>query len=63
MSYSIIGFGKVGKALAHAFARRNIEVTVASAIPLDPPVMTATLPCSFPMILLSFSSFRVQRAG
>lgn len=30
MSYSIIGFGKVGKALAHAFARRNIEVTVAS---------------------------------
>ena len=33
MSYAIIGFGKVGQALAHAFARRNIEVTVASRRP------------------------------
>lgn len=30
MSYAIIGFGKIGQALAHAFARRNIEVAVAS---------------------------------
>jgi predicted dinucleotide-binding enzyme len=30
MSYSIIGFGAVGQALARAFARKNIEVTVAS---------------------------------
>jgi predicted dinucleotide-binding enzyme len=30
MSYSIIGFGKVGQALARAFARKNIEVAVAS---------------------------------
>lgn len=30
MSYSIIGFGKIGQALAHAFARKNIEVLVAS---------------------------------
>ncbi len=30
MSYAIAGFGKVGQALAHAFARKNIEVTVAS---------------------------------
>ncbi|SEK35444.1 hypothetical protein SAMN04487787_101590 [Kosakonia sacchari] len=30
MSYSIIGFGAVGQALARAFARQNIEVTVAS---------------------------------
>ena len=30
MSYAIVGFGKTGQALAHAFARRNIEVTVAS---------------------------------
>jgi len=30
MSYAIIGFGKVGQALAHAFARKNIDVTVAS---------------------------------
>ncbi len=33
MSYAIIGFGKIGQALAHAFARRNIEVTVASRHP------------------------------
>jgi predicted dinucleotide-binding enzyme len=30
VSYSIIGFGAVGQALARAFARKNIEVTVAS---------------------------------
>ena len=30
MSYAIIGFGKIGQALAHAFARRNIPVAVAS---------------------------------
>ncbi|TIT69873.1 MAG: NADP oxidoreductase coenzyme, partial [Mesorhizobium sp.] len=24
MSYAIIGFGKIGQALAHAFARNNI---------------------------------------
>lgn len=30
MSYAIIGFGKIGQALAHAFARRNIDVMVAS---------------------------------
>ena len=33
MSYAIIGFGKVGQALAQAFARRKIEVTVASRRP------------------------------
>lgn len=30
MSYSIIGFGNVGKALAKAFARKGIEVSVAT---------------------------------
>lgn len=30
MSYAIIGFGKIGQALAHTFARKNIDVTVAS---------------------------------
>jgi predicted dinucleotide-binding enzyme len=30
MTYAIIGFGKIGQALAHAFARKNINVTVAS---------------------------------
>ena len=33
MSYAIIGFGPVGQALAHAFARKNIDVTVASRRP------------------------------
>jgi len=35
MSYAIIGFGKIGQALAHAFARKNINVTVASRRPPD----------------------------
>ncbi len=30
MSYAIIGFGEIGQALAHAFARNNINVIVAS---------------------------------
>ncbi|HET6762721.1 MAG TPA: NAD(P)-binding domain-containing protein [Longimicrobiaceae bacterium] len=30
MRYAIIGFGSVGQALAHAFARRGIDVRVAS---------------------------------
>ena len=30
MSYAIVGFGKIGQALAHAFSRKNIDVTVAS---------------------------------
>jgi len=35
MSYAIVGFGKIGQALAHAFARKNIEVTVASRRPVE----------------------------
>jgi hypothetical protein len=27
VSYAIVGFGKIGQALAHAFARKNINVT------------------------------------
>jgi hypothetical protein len=30
MSYAIVGLGKIGQALAHAFARKNMDVTVAS---------------------------------
>jgi len=33
MKYAIVGFGKVGQALAHAFARKKIEVAVASRRP------------------------------
>jgi predicted dinucleotide-binding enzyme len=35
MSYAIIGFGAVGQALAQAFARKNIEVAVASRRPAE----------------------------
>jgi 8-hydroxy-5-deazaflavin:NADPH oxidoreductase len=40
MSYAIVGFGKIGQALARAFARKDIDVTVASRRPpeaLAPP--------------------------
>jgi hypothetical protein len=33
VSYAIIGIGKVGAALARAFARKNIEVAIASTRP------------------------------
>ena len=33
MSYAIVGFSAVGQALARAFARKNIEVAVASRRP------------------------------
>jgi predicted dinucleotide-binding enzyme len=33
MTYAIIGFGKIGQALAHAFARKEMDVTVASRRP------------------------------
>jgi predicted dinucleotide-binding enzyme len=33
MSYAIIGFGSAGQALARAFARKNIEVSVATRRP------------------------------
>ena len=35
MSYAILGAGKVGKALATAFARRGIEVAIASRRPVE----------------------------
>src|SRR6202012_1707868 len=33
MSYAIVGFGKMGQALAHPFAHKNIYVTVARRRP------------------------------
>ena len=33
MSYAIVGFGKIGQALAHSFARKDMDVTVASRRP------------------------------
>jgi len=35
MSYAIIGLGKIGTAIAQAFAREGIEVAVAGRRPLD----------------------------
>jgi predicted dinucleotide-binding enzyme len=35
MSYAIVGFGAVGQALARAFARKQIEVAVASTRPAE----------------------------
>src|SRR5882757_2826437 len=53
MSYAIIGFGNIGKALARAFARKSIEVSVATtrdpesfasdAAAIGPGIITATL--------------------
>jgi len=54
MSYAIVGFGKIGQAIAQAFARQNIEVAVASrrppealapqARPIGPTVVAKSLP-------------------
>jgi len=35
MSYAIIGLGKIGTAIAQAFAREGIDVAVAGRRPLD----------------------------
>ena len=53
MSYAIIGFGTIGKALAKAFARKGIEVSVATtrdpksfaadAAAIGPTIIPATL--------------------
>jgi len=54
MSYAIIGFGKIGQALAKAFARNGIEVSVATtrdpssfasdAAAIGPEIIPQTLP-------------------
>jgi 8-hydroxy-5-deazaflavin:NADPH oxidoreductase len=54
MSYAIVGFGKIGQALARAFARKGIKVTVASRRPpealgpqaraIGPTVVAKSLP-------------------
>lgn len=48
MSYSIIGFGKIGQALATAFARANIEVAVAATRP--PEAIAAQAGAIGPMV-------------
>ena len=53
MSYAILGAGKVGQALAAAFARKGIEVAIASRRPVDAlaPVAKAIGPTIVPKAL------------
>jgi predicted dinucleotide-binding enzyme len=53
MSYAIIGFGKVGQALARAFARKQIAVAIASRRPPEAlgPVAKAIGPTIIPTFL------------
>lgn len=49
MSYAIIGFGKIGQALARAFARNGIEVSVATT--RDPESFAADAAAIGPTII------------
>jgi 8-hydroxy-5-deazaflavin:NADPH oxidoreductase len=49
MSYAIIGFGNIGRALAKAFARKGIEVSVATT--RDPESIAADAAAIGPAIL------------
>jgi hypothetical protein len=49
MSYAIIGFGKIGHALAKAFARKGIEVSVATT--RDPGSFTSDAAAIGPTII------------
>jgi predicted dinucleotide-binding enzyme len=49
MSYAIIGFGKIGHALAKAFARKDIEVSVATT--RDPASFAADAAAIGPTII------------
>lgn len=49
MSYAIIGFGKIGQALAKAFARNGIEVSVATT--RDPESFAAAAAAIGPQII------------
>ena len=49
MSYAIVGFGKIGQALAKAFARKGIEVFVATT--RDPKSFASTAAAIGPTII------------
>jgi 8-hydroxy-5-deazaflavin:NADPH oxidoreductase len=49
MSYAIIGFGKIGHALAKAFARKGIEVSVATTH--DPKLFAADAAAVGPKVI------------
>jgi 8-hydroxy-5-deazaflavin:NADPH oxidoreductase len=50
MSYAIIGFGKIGQALAKTFARGGIEVSVATS--RDPESFATAAAAIGPEIIL-----------
>src|SRR6202167_2085194 len=49
MSYAIVGFGKIGQALAKAFARKGIEVSVATT--RDPQTFASAVAAIGPTII------------
>src|SRR3546814_15338466 len=49
MNYAIIGFGKIGQALARAFARNGIEVSVATT--RDPESFASDAPAIGPEVI------------
>lgn len=49
MSYAIIGFGQIGQALAKAFARKNIPVSVVAT--RDPGALAATAASIGPTVI------------
>jgi 8-hydroxy-5-deazaflavin:NADPH oxidoreductase len=58
VGYAIIGFGDIGQALAKAFARKGIEVSVATT--RDPECFASAAAAIGPMDWLRRSSVRVS---
>ncbi|MBS1102115.1 NAD(P)-binding domain-containing protein [Gluconobacter sp. Dm-62] len=58
MSYAIIGFGRIGQALAHAFVRKNIPVSVANR--QSPEVLTPQARAIGPTVIATSLQDAVQ---
>ncbi len=71
MSYAIIGFGRIGQALAKAFARSGIEVSVATtrgpesfasaAAAIGPEIISTTLAEAVKADILFLAAFLHHR--
>jgi 8-hydroxy-5-deazaflavin:NADPH oxidoreductase len=59
MSYAIIGFGKIGHALAKSFARKGIEVSVATT--RDPQRFASAAAAIGPTIISKDPRDRIER--
>jgi 8-hydroxy-5-deazaflavin:NADPH oxidoreductase len=65
MSYAIISFGAIGQALARAFARKNIEVSVATRQPSEaiaPPTERASSIWARRSMTLEYQGLRSARS-